>query len=182
MVARIGAGGMCCMTSANGGAPADVMVPMKPETVPATTTLGAVGSSRQPSKLSATAARIDTENSTASGPCASHAMVSTAACFTALMMTISVLGRTESAVAGASWGLMMPFAMIGGGMIPLIAMPPWLVTASAVSPFKWAITAIEGAVWRDFGLADMVLPCAVLIATGALFAGIGIAVFRRVDG
>jgi len=76
----------------------------------------------------------------------------------------------------------MPFAMVGGGMIPLIAMPGWLAKASVVSPFKWAITAIEGAVWRGFTLADMALPCALLLGMGALFFVVGVAIFRKVDG
>ncbi len=112
-------------------------------------------------------------------PLLALAMVCTAVCFTGLMMTISVLGKTESAVAGSSWGLMMPLVMIGGGMIPLIAMPGWLRTASHASPFKWAITAVEGAVWRGFELADMLLPCAILVGCGALFFAIGVAVYRR---
>jgi len=110
------------------------------------------------------------------------AMSCTAACFTGLMMTISVMGKTEAAVAGSSWGLLMPFAMVGGGMIPLIAMPDWLVKVSVVSPFKWSITAVEGAMWRGFGPADMVLPCVVLLGIGAAFFALGVAVFRRVEG
>ena len=43
------------------------------------------------------------------------ALLSTAVCFTGIMMAVSVMGKTEPAVAGASWGVMMPFAMIGGG-------------------------------------------------------------------
>jgi len=109
-------------------------------------------------------------------------MVSIAVCFTGIMMTVSVMGRTESAVAGSSWGVMMPFAMVGGGMIPLIAMPEWLVTVSAVSPFRWAITAIEGAVWRGFGLVDMLAPCGILIGIGVVFFTLGVAVFRRIEG
>jgi len=104
-----------------------------------------------------------------------------AACFTGIMMTISVLGKTEAAVAGASWGLLMPFAMIGGGMIPLIAMPGWLVRLSAISPFKWAILAIEGAAWRGFGPTDMLLPCSVLVAIGGVCFALGVAIFRRID-
>lgn len=109
-------------------------------------------------------------------------MLCTAVCFTGLMMTVSVMGKTENAVAGASWGLMMPFAMIGGGMIPLIAMPDWMQTASNVSFFKWAIIATEGAVWRGFSLPDMALPCGVLLAFGAGFFALGVFVFRRMDG
>ena len=107
------------------------------------------------------------------------AIVSTSLCFVGLMMAISVLGKTEQAVAGAGWGVMMPFAMLGGGMVPLIAMPSWLQTASNASPFKWGILAIEGAIWRGFSFGDMLLPCGILIASGALFFALGVFVFRR---
>jgi ABC-2 type transport system permease protein len=72
--------------------------------------------------------------------------------------------------------------MIGGGMIPLIAMPGWLQKASQVSFFKWAIVAVEGAVWRGFGPRDMLLPCAVLLLFGAVFFALGVAIFRRSEG
>lgn len=107
------------------------------------------------------------------------AMVSTGACFTGLMMVSSVMGKTEQAVAGAAWGVMMPFAMIGGGMIPLIAMPDWLFALSDFSPFKWGIYSLEGAIWRGFTLTDMLLPCGILISLGAAFFAIGAWIFRR---
>lgn len=110
------------------------------------------------------------------------AMVSIAACFTGLMMVASVMGKTEQAVAGASWGLMMPFAMIGGGMIPLIAMPSWLLALSDFSPFKWGILAMEGAIWRGFEVGDMLAPCAILLGLGAAFFAVGVWIFRRSDG
>ena len=109
------------------------------------------------------------------------ALCSTAACFTGLMMVASVMGRTEQAVAGTSWGLMMPLAMVGGGMIPLIAMPPWLRTASDFSPFKWGILALEGALWRGFEVGDMLLPVAILLGTGGLAFAVGVTVLRRRD-
>lgn len=107
------------------------------------------------------------------------AMAATAACFTGIMMAVSTLGRTEQAVAGAGWGIMMPFAMLGGGMIPLIAMPQWLADLSDLSPFKWGIYAIEGAVWRGLDLADLLEPCAILIAVGAASFWIGVVRWRR---
>lgn len=109
-------------------------------------------------------------------------MVSTALCFTGLMMIASVMGKTEQAVAGASWGAMMPFAMVGGGMIPLIAMPPWLLALSDYSPFKWGIYSMEGAIWRGFDLGEMLMPCGILVGLGAVFFTIGVWVFRRLDG
>jgi ABC-2 type transport system permease protein len=91
------------------------------------------------------------------------------------------MGKTEAAVAGSSWGLLMPMAMIGGGMIPLIAMPSWLAKLSVISPFKWAITALEGAAWRGFTPADMVTPAGILVGMGALFFLLGVGIFRKLD-
>ncbi|MBL4684677.1 MAG: ABC transporter permease [Nannocystaceae bacterium] len=102
-----------------------------------------------------------------------------AACFTGLMMVLAVLGKTEAAVAGSSWALMMPMAMLGGGMIPLIAMPQWMLCASSVSPFKWAIFAIEGAIWRDLTISQLALPLAILLGLAALLYAVGVAIFHR---
>lgn len=110
------------------------------------------------------------------------AMVATSICFTGLMMTVSVLGKTEPAVAGAAWGLMMPFAMLGGGMIPLMAMPDWLAQLSVVSPFRWAILAVEGATWRGFDAGDSALPCLVLVSMGVAFFALGVGLVRRIEG
>jgi ABC-2 type transport system permease protein len=109
------------------------------------------------------------------------AMLCTAASFTGLMMAASTLGKTEQAVAGAAWGVMMPFAMIGGGMIPLVAMPPWLVAASDFSPFKWSIYSLEGAAWRGFTFAEMLAPSGIQLAIGAAFFAFGVWAFHRAE-
>jgi ABC-2 type transport system permease protein len=111
-------------------------------------------------------------------PLALASMLCTAACFTGIMMLASVMGKTEQAVAGSAWGVMMPFMMVGGGMIPLIAMPAWLVKVSNISPFKWGIYSMEGAVWRGFSAGDMLLPCGILLGTGAVFFAIGVWAFK----
>jgi ABC-2 type transport system permease protein len=109
------------------------------------------------------------------------AIACSAVCFVGMMLTMSVLGRTERAVAGSVWALNMPLAMIGGGMIPLIAMPPWMQTLSNFSPVKWMIYSLEGAIWRGFTYAEMALPCAILVGVGVLFSCIGVAVLNRRD-
>jgi ABC-2 type transport system permease protein len=91
--------------------------------------------------------------------------------FVGLMMLVASLGSTEQGSAGAGWALMMPMSMLGGGMIPLAFMPGWMQSISVISPVRWLIVAFEGAIWRGFSLAEMALPCAILIATGlAAFA------------
>jgi ABC-2 type transport system permease protein len=98
----------------------------------------------------------------------------TAFCFTGLAMLFSTLGKTEASVAGAGWGIMMPLAMLGGGMVPLIAMPGWMQVASNFSPVKWGIVALEGAIWRGYSLSEMLLPCAILLAVGATCLAAGV--------
>jgi ABC-2 type transport system permease protein len=107
------------------------------------------------------------------------AALCTAACFVGIMMLISVVGKTESAVGGASWGLNLLMAMFGGGMIPIAFMPGFMKTFSNFSPVKWSILALEGAIWRDFSLAEMVGPCAVLLAVAAVGVMAGSIVLRR---
>ena len=106
-------------------------------------------------------------------------IVCTSLGFTGIMMFLSTLGTTERGVAGAGWGILMPLAMLGGGMIPLIAMPDWMRTASSLSPVKWAILALEGTIWRGYSLAEMLLPCGILLIVGAVTFAIGVRVLRR---
>jgi ABC-2 type transport system permease protein len=107
------------------------------------------------------------------------AVLCTAWCFTGIMMFVSSLGKTEHSAAGAAWGILMPLAMIGGGMIPLIAMPPWMLTLSNISPVKWGIWAMEGAIWRDFNLVEMLLPCGILVGIGAAGFALGVTLLSR---
>lgn len=100
-------------------------------------------------------------------------------CFTGMMMFISTLGRTEQGVAGAGWAMLMPFAMLGGGMVPLFLMPSWMQAVSDVSPVKWAVLSLEGAVWRGFTPVEMLAPSAILVGVGAAFFGVGVVLMRR---
>jgi ABC-2 type transport system permease protein len=86
--------------------------------------------------------------------------------FCGIMMLIATLGQTEQAASGTAWALLMPLSLIGGGMVPTFVMPAWMVTAGMVSPIRWAILALEGGLWRDFSIAEMLVPCLVLAATG----------------
>ena len=110
------------------------------------------------------------------------AVTCSAACFTGLMMVFSTLGKTEQAVAGWSWGGMMPMAMLGGGMVPLMMMPSWMQTLSSISPVKWSVYAMEGAIWRGFTLEKMLLPCAILLTIGLAGFFFGAIVLGRREG
>jgi ABC-2 type transport system permease protein len=102
-----------------------------------------------------------------------------AVCFSGLMMLLSVLGRSEQAVGGAALAIMLVMATLGGALVPLIAMPDWMLTMSHVCPAKWGILALEGAIWRGFDLAEMLLPCGILLSVGVLSFGVGARILSR---
>lgn len=102
-------------------------------------------------------------------------------CFTGLMMLLSVLGRTEQAAAGIGWAVLLLLAMFGGAMVPLFIMPGWMQSLASFSPVKWAILAIEGPLWRGFGVSEMLMPCGVLLGVGAGTFAVGAGVFGRME-
>jgi ABC-2 type transport system permease protein len=64
-------------------------------------------------------------------------------------------------------------SMTGGGMIPLIAMPSWMVAVSHFSLVKWGVLAVEGAIWRGFSWGEMALPLGILVTVGAVGLAVG---------
>jgi ABC-2 type transport system permease protein len=94
--------------------------------------------------------------------------------FIGFMMMVAGLGRTEQAAGGAGWAMLMPMTLFGGGMMPQFIMPPWMQSVGNLSPVKWAILGLEGAVWRGFSFTEMLLPCGILLAFGAVCFAIGV--------
>jgi len=70
-------------------------------------------------------------------------------------------------------------AMFGGGMVPLMMMPGWMQRISHLSPVKWGILALEGAIWRGFTLGEMIIPCAILLSVGVICFGAGVTILSR---
>ena len=109
------------------------------------------------------------------------AIISSAVAFAGIMMLLSVLGKTEQAAGGIGWAVLIVMSMLGGGMIPLFVLPPWMKTMSNISPIKWSILAMEGAIWRQFTFQEMLLPCGILIGVGIVFFAIGVRAFDWVQ-
>lgn len=107
------------------------------------------------------------------------ALGSVTVCFVGLTMFLSTLGRTEQSVAGAGWATLLLMAMLGGAMVPVAFMPEWMQRLSDLSPVKWGIYALEGAIWRGLSASDLAVPCAILVAVGALGFGLGAGMMRR---
>jgi ABC-2 type transport system permease protein len=101
------------------------------------------------------------------------AITCTAAAFVGIILLLASMAHTEQGIGGMAPAVMMPLFLIGGAMVPLMFMPPWMAGLGYLSPVRWAIVALEGAIWRDFGAAEMVVPCVILLAVAAVTFVIG---------
>ncbi len=100
-------------------------------------------------------------------------------CFTGIMLSFSAFGKSEQAASGIGWGLLSLLAMLGGGMIPLIFMPGWMRSLSMISPVRWVVVSLEGALWRNFAPGEMLPALLVLFGSGILFFLLGLYTSRR---
>lgn len=100
-------------------------------------------------------------------------IAASAIAFTGMMLLIASAGHTTQGVSSAGWAALMPLMMIGGGMIPLIAMPAWMAKVSAFSPINWSLRSIEGAIWRGYVWSDYLWPLCGLLLLGAICFAIG---------
>lgn len=103
------------------------------------------------------------------------AMVLISFAFSGLAMLLAGLAKTESQAQGAGRAVVLVLALIGGGTIPLFFMPPLLQNVSMVSPFRWAVYALEGPFWRDLALTEQLFPLGMLALIGAVGWAIGVA-------
>ncbi|WP_157898635.1 ABC transporter permease [Luteitalea pratensis] len=101
------------------------------------------------------------------------AILCTAAAFVGIILLLASMAHTEQGVGGMAPAVMMPLFLLGGAMVPLMFMPPWMARIGYLSPVRWAIIALEGAIWRDFGVAEMVVPCTILLAVAVVTFTIG---------
>jgi ABC-2 type transport system permease protein len=99
-------------------------------------------------------------------------------CFSGLMIMFSVISKSEKAASGITWAAMMLMAMAGGGMIPLAFLPAWMSPISQFSPVKWSILALEGPMWRQFSLPEMLPVLAVLTGIGLGGFLLGVRLFK----
>lgn len=100
-------------------------------------------------------------------------------CFVGLMMLLATLAKTEAAAGGIGWAVMMVLAMLGGGMVPVFFMPRWMQAAGSVSPVKWAIVSLEGALWRGLDWRQMAAPLGALVVVGGAGFVVATALFSR---
>jgi ABC-2 type transport system permease protein len=95
----------------------------------------------------------------------------------ALALTTACATRRQ-AQAFANVAILM-LSALGGSMVPRFFMPPLLQRIGWLTPNTWALEAYASIFWREQGLAQLVLPVGLLLASGACGAFVALLLARR---
>jgi len=108
-------------------------------------------------------------------------LLTTALCFSGMMMLLASLGKTPAAEEGIALSVLLIMAMLGGAMVPEVVMPPFAKAISNYVPIKWAIMAMEGPIRRDFSFSEMLPFYLKLLVFGMACYVAGVFIFRRTE-
>ena len=105
--------------------------------------------------------------------------VEVVACATALGLVIASLGGTEKQVGGIGSICLLVMGLLGGAMMPRVAMPESMQAVGLIVPHAWAIDGYFDVLVRPgTGLADIAPQLGALAAFTAAFLTFGVARFR----
>jgi ABC-2 type transport system permease protein len=95
-------------------------------------------------------------------------VITVLACIAAagLSLLLAAVCRTPPQARNLATVFILIASMLGGSMVPRFFMPIWLRDLGWFTPNTWVLEAYSAVFWRGEGLADIVLPCALLIGLG----------------
>lgn len=99
--------------------------------------------------------------------------------FVGVMMALATLATSAAGAEGGVRAVLLILALLGGAGVPLMFFTGWLRWVTMASPFRWAITALEGSTWRGWTPDELLGTWAVLVAIGVLGMVFGLWRFRR---
>jgi ABC-2 type transport system permease protein len=80
--------------------------------------------------------------------------------------------KSQGQAIGLGVALANVAAPLAGAWFPREQLPPVLLAIGKVFPSGWAMEAFTGVIVRDWHLADVLLPCAVMLGFAAVFLGV----------
>ncbi|MDH3978310.1 MAG: ABC transporter permease [Gammaproteobacteria bacterium] len=100
----------------------------------------------------------------------SWALITLAACLSAagfgLLVTAACSTRMQA--QNLSTVLILILSVVGGSMVPRFFMPEWLRELGWLTPNTWVLEAYSAIFWRNEGIAEVLLACALLAVTGLI--------------
>lgn len=97
---------------------------------------------------------------------------------TALAFWLATIMRSDEQAAFITVFLVITLAPLGGAWWPLDIVPEWMRIAGHVSPIAWAMDGFTAVIFRDGGIADVLLPVGVLLAFAAVFFALAVRRFK----
>jgi ABC-2 type transport system permease protein len=96
-------------------------------------------------------------------------------------MLVTAIARTMNQLnaVGSVGGMAM--AMLGGAWVPVSTMPGWAQAVAPALPTYWAMRGFRDVILNGQGVAQVLLPAAVMAGFGVLFTVIAAAKFRFED-
>lgn len=85
-----------------------------------------------------------------------------------LAMLLVAACRTRRQAQTVANTVILIISAIGGSMVPRIFMPDLLKNLGWLTPNTWALEAYSGILWRGEGLGGVILPVALLLASGLI--------------
>jgi ABC-2 type transport system permease protein len=76
--------------------------------------------------------------------------------FVGVMMALATVATSAGGAEGSVRAVLLILALLGGAGVPLMFFTGWLRWVTMASPFRWAITALEGATWRGWSVEELV--------------------------
>ena len=102
--------------------------------------------------------------------------------FSLFAASVGLLLASFGATPGATRGLAIPVVlillMLGGAWMPTFIFPPWLQTATLITPTRWAVDSLDAMTWRGLGFEAALAPIAVLLAYAAVCGWIAVKRFK----
>jgi ABC-2 type transport system permease protein len=101
------------------------------------------------------------------------------ACAVALGLLFAAVARTEKQLGGIGSVVLLVMGMLGGCMFPRAFMPPFMKSVGLAMPHGWALDGYYAVLVREgTSLGDVAPSIAALLVFAAVFAGLGVALFR----
>ena len=93
-------------------------------------------------------------------------------------LCIASFGQTPEGTRPLATLVTLLLVMLGGSWIPAFLFPAWLQRATLVTPTRWAVDGLDAMTWRGLGMEAALPAVGVILAWGAVVAGIALYKFR----
>jgi ABC-2 type transport system permease protein len=95
-----------------------------------------------------------------------------------LAMLFATLAKSQGQAIGFGVALANVAAPLAGAWFPRELLPPAMLALGKLFPSGWAMEAFTGVIVRSWHLADVLVPCAVMLLFAVAFLGVGVRRFQ----